>query len=90
MPDIRSNSRGYLYKVYDPDSGELRWLHTMIGNAKAFVQGTYHGLGKKHLQSYLDEFCYRFNRRNFSGEAFARLLAAAAAGSPLSLAELKG
>ena len=80
----------HLYKVYDPDSGELRWLHTMIGNAKAFVQGTYHGLGKKHLQCYLDEFCYRFNRRNFPGEAFARLLAAVMAANPLSLAELKG
>jgi hypothetical protein len=22
--------------------------------------GTHHGLGKKHLQSYCDEFCYRF------------------------------
>ena len=30
---------------------------------EGFLQRTYHGLGKKHLQSYFDEFCFRFNRR---------------------------
>lgn len=38
--------------VYNPDSGVLHWLHTMIGNAKAFILGTYHGLPKKNLQEY--------------------------------------
>ena len=51
--------------VYNPDAGMLHWLHTMIGNAKVFILGTYHGLPKKNLQEYLDEFCYRFNRRHF-------------------------
>ena len=40
--------------VYNPDAGMLQWLHTMIGNAKAFILGTYHGLPKKNLQEYLD------------------------------------
>ena len=63
-------------KDFNPreDSEHLKWLHTIIGNAKAFISGTYHGLGGKHLQSYLDEFCYRFNRRSFSGEIFNRVL----------------
>ena len=47
----------------DPD--HLHWLHTVISNAKAFIAGTYHGLDPKHLQAYLSEFCYRFNRRGF-------------------------
>ena len=42
------------YQVFDADSDMLKWLHTIISNAKAFVSGTFHGLGKKHLQSYLD------------------------------------
>jgi len=29
----------------------LKWLHRVVGNAKAFILGTYHGLGKKHLQA---------------------------------------
>ncbi|MCL2124158.1 MAG: transposase, partial [Desulfovibrionaceae bacterium] len=32
-------------------------------NAKAYIQGTYHGIDEKYLQRYLDEFNYRFNRR---------------------------
>ena len=26
--------------VYNPDTGMLHWLHTMIGNARAFILGT--------------------------------------------------
>ena len=60
-------------EIYDSDSRILRWLHTIISNAKAFIQGTYHGLPQKYLQSYLDEFCYRFSRRNFGAKLFDRL-----------------
>jgi hypothetical protein len=52
----------------------MKWLHSIIGNAKAFINGTYHGVNTKHLQMYLSEFCYRFNRRSFHGEAFDRLV----------------
>ena len=65
-----------------------KWLHIIIGNAKALVQGTFHGLAKKHLQSYLDEFCYRFNRRFVHGEIFSRLVCAVTASSPLRFADL--
>lgn len=61
------------HKVYDPNGSELKWLHTLVSNAKAFILGTYHGLPKKHLQSYLDEFCYRFSRRHFGANLFERL-----------------
>ena len=62
---------------FSPDSDHLKWLHTLTGNAKAFINGTYHGTSTKHLQMYLSEFCYRFNRRRFHGDIFDRLLAAA-------------
>jgi len=35
-----------------------------------------HGLPEKHIQRYLDEFCYRFNRRQREAELFDRLLLA--------------
>jgi len=54
----------------------LPHVHTFISNLRAFVMGTYHGLGEKHLQQYLDEFCYRFNRRRNHDELFDRLLRA--------------
>jgi len=31
------------------EPGPLQWLHTVIGNAKAFIAGTYHGLDSKYL-----------------------------------------
>lgn len=76
------------YQIFDTDTEMLHWLHIIIGNAKAFVLGTFHGLGKKHLQSYLDEFCYRFNRRMVHEEIFGRLACAVTASSTLRFADL--
>ncbi len=46
---------------YNPQSGDgrLKWLHVMISNIKANIEGAYHGLDGTYLQRYLDEFCYR-------------------------------
>jgi transposase-like protein len=60
----------------------LHWTHIIISNAKAFVQGTYHGLDKKHLQRYLDEFCYRLNRRYLAHDIFSHLANACALAPP--------
>lgn len=76
------------YQVFDADSDMLKWLHIIIGNAKAYVTGTFHGLGEKHLQSYLDEFCYRFNRRYMGSDIFSRLLIAVTQSPPLRFADL--
>ena len=54
----------------------LPHVHTFISNLRAFVLGAYHDLKEKHLQHYLDEFCYRFNRRYHQEELFDRLLTA--------------
>lgn len=61
---------------YDPktESNHLKWLHIMISNIKANIEGAYHGLGGKYLQRYLDEFCYRFNRRRSEKTMFQHLL----------------
>ena len=63
-------------RVTPPDkAGEwLPWVHVAIGNLKAFLLGTYHGVSSKHLQEYLNEFCYRFNRRAWEPELPLRLL----------------
>ncbi|MCL6443600.1 MAG: IS1595 family transposase [Alicyclobacillus sp.] len=69
------------FKRADPDVF-LKWLHVVIGNAKAFIEGTYHGLSTRYLQAYLDEFCYRFNRRRNPNELFSRLLNACVSATP--------
>jgi transposase-like protein len=63
-------------RVTPPDQAEewLPWVHIAIGNLKAFLLGTYHGVSSKYLQEYLNEFCYRFNRRTWEAELPLRLL----------------
>ena len=74
------SKNGYVHqpKKVDPKNApeHLKWLHTIVSNMKAFFAGTYHGLDSRHLQAFLDEFCFRFNRRFWQGQLFARTLAA--------------
>jgi transposase-like protein len=77
-------------KDFDPenDPDHLKWLHIVVSNAKAFILGTYHGLDSLHIQSYLDEFCFRFNRRFFGTQLFNRIVNACAFSCPISYSEL--
>lgn len=54
----------------------LPWVHTMISNAKRTLLGIHHMISKKYMQDYLDEFCYKVNRRYFGEHLFDRLLVA--------------
>lgn len=56
----------------------LPWVHTMISNAKRSFLGIHHMISKKYYQDYLDEFCYKVNRRYFGEKLFDRLLFACA------------
>ena len=56
----------------------LPWVHRVFANAKRWGLGVYHGLRRRHLQAYLDEFVFRFNRRRTPVAAFERLLGLAA------------
>jgi transposase-like protein len=62
----------------------LPWVHTVFGNLKTWLRGTFHGVSGKHLQLYLDEFAYRFDRRWREGEMFGFILARAVHGEPCS------
>ena len=62
-------------KKYEP--GDLHWLHKAISNLKAFLLGTYHDRCTQ-FQAYLDEFCFRFNRRKTGDQIFMRLARAVA------------
>lgn len=51
----------------------LKWVHIAISNAKRNLQGVYHMIKLKYLQAYLDEFCYKLNRRFFGFKLFERM-----------------
>ena len=88
----RKLSEGYQHnpQVFDPKQNpeHLKWLHVIVSNAKSFVLGTYHGLGSKHLQAYLDEFVFRFSRRKWHDQLFNRILCACVNSSVFTRYEL--
>ena len=49
-------------------------VHRVISNLKTWLQGTHRGVSKEHLQVYLDEYVFRFNRRRTPMAAFQSLL----------------
>lgn len=55
---------------------KLPWVHIAISNAKRQLLNSYHNVKPEFLQNYLDEFCYKFNRRYFGEALFNRLLVA--------------
>jgi transposase-like protein len=70
---------GYRHKILtgagSMKSAELLpHIHIIFSNLKAFINGTYHGVSAKHVQAYLNEFQFRFNRRYTPMLAFQRLL----------------
>jgi len=54
----------------------LPWVHISISNAKRLLLNIHHKIKPQYLQSYLDEFCYKLNRRYFGESMFDRLLIA--------------
>jgi hypothetical protein len=58
----------------DPNNKIHKWLHTLIGNMKTFVEGTYHGLEKKYMSMAFGEFEWRFNRRKMRGDSIIKSL----------------
>ena len=64
------------YEIYDPanEDSRLKWLHVIISNIKAEINGTFHGLRRVDLQSYLTEYEWRFNRRHIPDLMLPKLI----------------
>jgi hypothetical protein len=60
----------------DPErmDAHLPMIHITFSNLKTWLQGTHHSVGKQHLQAYLDEFVFRYNRRFYPMTGFASIL----------------
>ena len=56
----------------------LKWVHIAISNAKRTLLGVFHKIKGKYLQLYLNEFCYKLNRKYFGNKVFDRLKLAVA------------
>ena len=45
-------------------------IHLVFSNLKIWLMGTHHGVSHQHLQAYLNEFTFRFNRRLYPFNSF--------------------
>jgi hypothetical protein len=76
---------GYKHKPLvlagDPNKAEahLPMIHRVFSNLKTWILGTHHGrIEPQHLQAYLNEYVFRFNRRFYPMNAFNSVLGLAA------------
>jgi len=71
----------------DPAHVAMPGVHRIASLLKRWLLGTHQGaFSSEHLQSYLEEFTFRFNRRTSSsrGQLFRRLLEQAVATNPVT------
>jgi len=60
----------------------LPWSHRAFSLLKRWALGTYHGLRRKHVDTYLNEFVFRYNRRFYRHISFEALLGLATRRNP--------
>lgn len=63
-------------------------IHLVFSNLKTWLRGIHHGVSPQHLQAYLNEFTFRFNRRFYPFNAFRSLLGIAGGVTAPTYAEL--
>lgn len=86
---LQSVGYGYMVK----SSKELRIVNLVGSLLKRWLLGTYQGAVRElHLDYYLDEYTFRFNRRSAlsRGKLFYRLIQQAVLANPVPKNELKG
>jgi hypothetical protein len=66
----------------------LPWSHRAFSLLKRWALGTYHGLRRKHVDAYLDEFVFRYNRRFHRHVSFETVLGLAAHRTPETYSDI--
>ena len=81
----------YVQSKKKEDENPLPHVHLVISLLKRWLLGTHQGaVSDKHMQAYLEEYTFRFNRRNAAkrGLLFYRLLEGAVSVDPVTTKEL--
>lgn len=76
----------------DPELAEaaLPMIHLVFSNLKTWILDTHHGVSHQHLQAYLNEYVFRFNRRFYPMGMFNSVLGIAATVKGPTYVELYG
>ena len=68
----------------------LPWIYRVFALVKRWGLGTYHGLRRKHADTYLNEFVFRYNRRFYRHASFETVLGLTARHAPTSYWDIIG
>src|SRR5271163_556363 len=68
----------------------LPWIHRVFALMKRWGLGTYQGLRRKHVDTYLNEFVFRYNRRFYRHVSFETMLGLASHHHPTSYWDIVG
>src|ERR1017187_238614 len=68
----------------------LPWMHRAFSLLKRWGLGTYHGLRRKHVDTYLNEFVFRYNRRFYRHVSFETVLGLTARHKPTGYWDIIG
>jgi len=63
-----------LKQVASEDGKNFKELHIHIMNIKGWLRGIHHHCSKEHMQDYLNEYHFRYNRRSNMGTIFDVLM----------------
>ena len=82
---VLAEDHRHVARITPPDKANewLPWVHIVISNLKSYLLGTYHGISGRYVQEYLDEYCYRLNRRFWEPQLPNRLLGVCVRQSPI-------
>jgi transposase-like protein len=85
--NVLDEEHHHMARVTPPEQASewLPWVHVAISNFKSLVLGTYHGISGRYVQDYLDEYCYRLNRRFWEDQIPRRLLGLCVCHAPVCL-----
>ena len=87
-----NHERNVMYGSDNPAHVSMVGVHRVAALLKRWILGTHHGsIQPEHLDAYLDEFVFRFNRRASAsrGKRFYRLLQQSVVTDPVTYADIK-
>ena len=74
-----------LEQVSSDDGKNFKDIHIHIMNIKGWLRGIHHHCSKERMQGYLDEYHFRYNRRQSMGVIFDLLIKRMVKNEPIRL-----
>lgn len=74
LDNIAKKHKAVIVKDKKEVSQIFPWVHIAISNVKKKILGLHHSVKDTYMQNYLNEFCYKFNRRKHGRTLFHSFL----------------